>query len=148
MERKPRPVVDLSATCACGGVQVAIKGKIHAMFLCSCEDCQRATGSGHSSVAIADPDDVTITGEVRSFTRPANSGATFTRHFCPVCGTPIYGQSSRAPDAMMFPVGLFGAATDWFVPNQLIFARSHRDWDVLAEHLPRYRTYRDEEAVL
>lgn len=115
------------------------------MFMCSCEDCQKASGTGHSTVALAARGDVTITGDVRVFERPANSGATFTRSFCPTCGTPICGQSSRAPDALMLPLGLFGKDTDWFVPNQVIFGRSHRQWDAIAEDIPYYRTYRDEE---
>lgn len=116
------------------------------MFVCSCEDCQRATGTGHSAVALAASSDVAVTGEPKSFARPANSGATLTRWFCPDCGTPLYAQSSRALEMLMLPVGLFGADTGWFVPNQLIFARSHRDWDVLDETLPWYMTYRDEGA--
>jgi hypothetical protein len=143
MERKPRPVVDITARCACGAVSVHFAGKVWSMFMCSCEDCQRATGAGHSTVAIADPEDVTVTGETKSFAVLANSGATFTRHFCPVCGTPIYGQTSRVPDALMLPVGLFGKDTDWYVPNQLIFARSHRDWDAIPDTLPQHQTYRD-----
>ena len=46
----------------------------------------------------------------------------------------------------MLPAGLFGVATDWYVPSQLIFARSHRDWDVIAAELPRHQTYRDNGA--
>ena len=114
------------------------------MFMCACEDCQKASGTGHSTVALAAKSDVTITGETRDFERPANSGAMFTRTFCPICGTPICGRSSRAPQALMLPVGLFGKDTEWFAPNQLIFGRSHRDWDVLAEDIPRWQTYRDE----
>jgi hypothetical protein len=142
MERKPKPVVDVAAHCGCGAVSVRFAGKVRAMFLCSCEDCQRATGTGHSAVVLADPGDVTVTGMTRAFKRPANSGATFTQHFCPDCGTPIYGQSSRAPDAMMLPVGLFGRAADWYAPSQLIFARGHHEWDRIAEDLPRHATYR------
>ena len=47
----------------------------------------------------------------------------------------------------MLPAGLFGADADWFAPNQLIFARSHRDWDVIAAELPQHATYRDEGAL-
>lgn len=149
MDRKPRPRVDIEAHCACGAVSLHFAGKVHAMFLCSCEACQRATGTGHSAVVLADPADVTIAGATKSFSRPANSGATFTQHFCPECGTPIYGTSSRAPNAMMLPAGLFGAAAaDWYAPSQLIFARSHRDWDVIADALPRHATYRDEGAPM
>ena len=147
MPGRPKPVVDLLAHCACGAVSVAVKGRIFSMFMCSCEDCQKATGTGHSTVALADPRDVAVTGETRSFARPANSGATFTRSFCPACGTPLYGRSSRAPDAIMLPVGLFGAAATWFVPSRLIFARSHLDWDRLPDDLAQHQTYRNEGAI-
>lgn len=86
---------------------------------------------------------VTIEGETRSFTRPAASAADFTRHFCPACGTPLFAATTRAPESLLLPVGLFGAGTDWFIPSQLIFSRSHREWDVVAEGLPRHETYRD-----
>lgn len=142
MTDRVRPVVDISASCACGAISVTVRGPAYSMFLCSCEDCQRATGTGHAAVAIFDPNDVAITGETKSFDRLANSGATFTRHFCPTCGTPIYGRTSRRQDALMLPVGLFGREASWFAPSQLIFARSHRDWDTIAEGLPRHQTYR------
>ena len=142
-----KPIVDVTAHCACGLVTLTVRGRIRSMFMCSCEDCQRATGTGHSTVALASPADVTISGPTSSFARPAHSGATLTRWFCPDCGTPLYAQSSRAPDLLMLPVGLFGAGTDWFVPNQLIFARSHHDWDALPDGLPQHATYRKEDAV-
>jgi hypothetical protein len=149
MERKPRPIVDLTARCACGAVSLHFAGKVLSMFMCSCEDCQRATGAGHSAILLARPGDVAITGETRSFARSANSGAVLTRAFCPDCGTPILAHSSRAPEVLMLPVGLFGdAAAGWYEPNQLIFARSHRAWDIIAAELPQHATYRDEGAVM
>jgi hypothetical protein len=147
MALREKPVVDLNAHCACGSVTLAVRGRIRSMFMCSCEDCQRATGTGHSTVALASPADVTITGPTRSFARPAHSGATLTRWFCPDCGTPLYAQSSRAPGLLMLPVGLFGPGAGWFMPNQLIFARSHHDWDALPDGLPMHATYRNEDAI-
>ena len=143
MSDRPRPEVNLRAACACGAVIVAVKGPIYSMVMCACEDCQKASGTGHSTVAVTDPRNVAVTGDTRSFSRPAASGATFTRHFCPVCGTPLFGKSSRSPNSTMLPVGLFGAGAGWFAPNQLIFSRSHRDWDRIAEDLPRHATYRE-----
>ena len=137
------PRLDLHARCACDSVGIAVRGPAYVMLLCSCEDCQKSTGTGHSAVFFANATDVSVSGETRSFARPAHSGAAFTRHFCPNCGTPLYGQSSRAPRFAMLPVGLFGADTSWFNPNQLIFARSHREWDLVAEALPHYDTYRE-----
>jgi hypothetical protein len=145
MQVPPRPQVELSAQCLCGAVSVVVKGRVRAMFMCSCIDCQRATGTGHSTAALFRNRDVAITGETRSFSRPADSGTTFTRWFCPHCGTPIIARSGRAETLAIVPVGLFGGAADWFAPNQLIFARSHHDWDQIAAGLPRHQTYRDAE---
>lgn len=146
MATPSKPEIDLSARCACGQVTVRVTGRIRSMFLCSCEDCQRSTGTGHATVALVSIGDLSVTGETRSFARSAHSGATLTRWFCPSCGTPLYARSSRAEALAMLPVGLFGADAGWFAPNQLIFARSHHDWDVVDDHLPRHPTYRDEEA--
>jgi hypothetical protein len=148
MDPRPRPTVDLSASCACGQVSVTFKGRVKAMFLCSCEDCQKATGTGHSVAIAASPDDIIVTGEMKSHARRADSGATYTRYFCPVCATPIYGISDRAPRLLSLPAGLFGKLTDgWYRPTQLIFARSHRDWDTIADDLPQHQTYRQAEAA-
>lgn len=147
MPKAPKPVVDLAAACACGAYSVSVRGPIVAMFMCSCEDCQKSTGTGHATVALAATGDVTVTPGAKSFARPAHSGAILTRWFCPVCGTPLHAASSRAVGLVMLPVGLFGAETAWYVPSQLIFARSHRDWDTIAAGLPRHATYRDEASV-
>tara|TARA_R110002020_G_scaffold134603_6_gene300718 strand:+ start:1819 stop:2325 length:507 start_codon:yes stop_codon:yes gene_type:complete len=137
-----RPSIDLAARCACGATALTLRGPVVSMLLCSCLDCQRATGSGHASVALVPATALTVTGPAKSFDRPSDSGATFTRHFCPDCGTPLYGQSSRAPDIRMIPVGFFAGHNAWFVPGQLIFARSQQAWDLVADHLPRHDTYR------
>ena len=142
MSEKSRPVVDLSTTCACGAVTVSVRGPVFSMFMCACEDCQKASGTGHSAAFVVDPSALSVTGPTRSFERVAASGATFTRTFCPACGTPLCGRSSRNDKAAMVPAGLFGAAAaGWYAPKRLIFARSHRDWDVLAADLPRHDTY-------
>jgi hypothetical protein len=145
MNQRVRPVVDLSATCACGAVTVTVRGSVYSMFMCACEDCQKATGAGHSAIFVTDAGALTVTGETRSFGRPADSGAIFTRTFCPTCGTPISGRSSRAERSVMIPVGLFGRDATWYVPTQLIFSRSHREWDSIADELPRHATYRERQ---
>ncbi|RYH01774.1 MAG: hypothetical protein EON57_10215 [Alphaproteobacteria bacterium] len=142
-----KPDVNAAARCACGGVSVTVRGRVLSMLMCSCEDCQKATGSGHSAFALFRADDVTVTGEMKSFERPSSSGAIFTRWFCPNCGTPLCGRSSRAVSVTVVPVGLFGRTADWYRPNQLIFARTLHAWDAVDDSLPRWQTYRDEEEL-
>lgn len=147
MSHPARPGLEISARCACGAVTVAVNGPVLSMLICSCEDCQKATGTGHSSIAMVRQADFSIEGETRAFARPADSGATFTRYFCPQCGTHLYGRSSRWADGILLPIGLFGSDTEWFVPNQLIFARSLRGWDVVPPDLPQHETYRQREVT-
>lgn len=133
--------LDLDAACACGAVTLLVKGPALSMLVCACLDCQRATGTGHSSVVIVPAEALAIDGEVKGFDSPSESGATFTRHFCPVCATPLFGRSSRAPAIRQIPVGLFAGRNDWFAPARMIFARSHRHWDSVPETLQRHETY-------
>jgi hypothetical protein len=143
MPHPTRPRLDLTTTCACGAVHVSLRGPAYAMLLCSCLDCQKSSGTGHSAVSFVNAEDFEITGATSSYSRSADSGAVFTRHFCPNCGTPVFGQSSRAPRFAMVPVGLFAGQSEWFRPNQLIFARTHQQWDVVASDLPSYLAYRE-----
>jgi hypothetical protein len=136
------PELDLSASCDCGAITLSVKGRILSMFQCACVNCQKVSGSGHSSVVLVAADSVGIAGATKTISRTAASGANFTRHFCPECGTTICAFSSRAPGMRILPAGLFAGQNDWFEPNQLIFARSHLAWDLIADHLPRHDTYR------
>lgn len=146
MNSPDKPPIDLAARCACGAVELRLNGRVRSMFLCSCEDCQRSTGTGHATVALVAIDDLEVAGATRSFARPAHSGATLTRWFCPVCGTPLHARSSRAEALALVPVGLFAGAAGWFAPSQLIFARSHHEWDLVDPALPRHDTYREPTA--
>jgi len=139
------PQVDVTGTCMCGRVRLSVQGPVLWMFMCSCRDCQRATGTGHATAAMVSADALTVDGEVASFDSSSDSGATFTRHFCPGCGNPLFGKSSRAPDMRMIAVGFFAGQNGWFAPGELIFARSHQEWDRIADDLPRHERYRPGE---
>ena len=75
-----KPVVDLTARCACGAVTVTVRGRVtfdvHVLV--------RGLPEAPPAPAIRQPSlpapgDVTVTGRPAGFARPANSGATFTR---------------------------------------------------------------------
>lgn len=146
MDTLPPTELDLSATCDCGAVSIGLRGRVVSMFQCSCRNCQKVSGGGHSSITLMREADVTLSGTTAGFTRKAESGADFTRQFCPACGTTVCARSSRAPGLRIIPIGLFAGQNAWFVPNQLIFARSLPGWDLVADHLPRHASYRPENA--
>lgn len=140
------PELDIETQCDCGVITLSVKGRVISMFQCSCSNCQTVSGSGHSSVVLVPKDAIGLVGATKSFARPADSGAQFTRHFCPECGTTLVAESSRAPAFRIIPAGLFRRDNEWFAPNQLIFARSHRHWDLIDPSLPRYQAYRPEKS--
>lgn len=133
--------LDTLEHCACASVSVAARGRVLSMLVCSCRDCRKATGTGHSGFAIMRREDVTVAGKTRHFSKMAESGSWISRHFCPICGTPVYGVTDRSPALILLPVGLF-QDPDWFAPSQAIFSRTHLAWDTLPEGVPQYETYR------
>jgi len=140
----PMPTLSLdeTASCACGAVSLRIEGPVRSMLVCSCLDCRKSTGTGHSAVVLMSTDSVAVSGKTKGHTRQAASGSEITRYFCPQCGTPLFARTARAPLLALVPAGLFDRP-DWFSPSQAIFSRTHLDWDTLDETLPHYDTYRD-----
>lgn len=83
-----------SGQCACGAVTLAISGEPVATRQCWCRQCQKIAAGGPTNNAIFQADDVAISGLLSRNTWTAASGNTLTFHFCPSCGTQVYGQSS------------------------------------------------------
>lgn len=80
--------------CACGAVTLEIAGDPIATRQCWCRQCQQIAAGGPTNNAIFRSEDVAITGSLHAAAWTAASGNTLTHHFCPGCGTQVYGQSS------------------------------------------------------
>lgn len=107
------------------------------MGQCHCKDCQRASGTGHMSLAFFKREDVEITGETRSFASTADSGNINTRYFCPACGGRVYGENSARPGFIGISVG---ACDDnaWFQPQRVVYIKDKPAWDVTATDIPNF----------
>ena len=64
--------------CLCGAVQFKIKAEPVMTGQCHCKDCQRASGTGHMSLAFFKADDIEVSGETASYAVTADSGNTNT----------------------------------------------------------------------
>ncbi len=80
--------------CACGAITLEITGEPVATRQCWCRQCQQIAAGGPTQNAIFKGNDVAISGALGSSQWTAASGNTLTFHFCPSCGTQVYGQSS------------------------------------------------------
>ena len=92
--------------CLCGSVKLTISGEPQGVRQCWCRQCQKLATGGPTTNAIFANDDVSITGALAASTWPAASGNTLTFHFCPACGTQIYGQSSARMHLKTLRVGV------------------------------------------
>lgn len=115
--------------CLCGAVRYVATGEPEYAGLCHCRDCQRATGTGHACYVGFRRERVRIDGATRAFAVTADSGRRSLRHFCPTCGTHVFGV--RDPDDGTYTV-YAGTLDDpeRFSPRTAIFVRSRRHWDL------------------
>jgi hypothetical protein len=139
-ERKEAPNADepfAKGHCLCGAVSYTIQGKAIRMAQCHCKDCQRASGTGHMSLAFFKKDEVAIAGKTASYPSTADSGNINTRHFCPTCGSRVYGENSARPGVIGITVGCLDK-NDWFSPQAVVYTQGRAAWDKTPEDVPNF----------
>ena len=115
------------ARCACGRLTVTTRGEPLEVYLCSCKDCQRGTGSAFSYAAIFPEPAVSITGEQRTYRQHGDSGRFVDSFFCPICGTAVLFRAEGLPGTLGVPVGCFADPT-FARPSKLFWASRRHHW--------------------
>ncbi len=123
--------------CLCGKVSYSITSEPVRMAQCHCEYCQRSSGTGHMSLAFFAKDDVTIVGKTNSYTTDADSGAEVTRHFCPDCGSRLFGTNNVLTTMIGVSMGCVDDGS-WFKPGAIVYNKRKPDWDFMDESLPTF----------
>ncbi len=120
--------------CLCGKVNYTISAAPRVMSQCHCNDCRRATGTGHASNAFFKQDDVHINGVTSSFESVADSGSTVTRYFCPTCGSLLFGVLSGVKNVIAVAVGTIDDSS-WFQPSARVYHKRKPQWDFMDESI-------------
>ena len=111
---------------------------------CHCVDCRKSSGTGHCTHVVSPAAAFTVTGETKSFDKPADSGNMITRHFCPECGSAIYSRNSSMPD-MVFPHASRLDDPDIVTPSLVVYASRAPAWDLVDPALPAFDEMPDGE---
>ena len=82
--------------CLCGAVSYTIDAKPVRMAQCHCKDCQRASGTGHMSLAFFEKRDVVIRGQLPA-TPPLLTAETSTPHFARRVAVACMGKIQGGP---------------------------------------------------
>ncbi|PLX43053.1 MAG: aldehyde-activating protein [Hyphomicrobiales bacterium] len=99
--------------CLCGQLRITAKGSPYRVGMCHCLDCRKHHGALFHASAIFPSDAVTITGESRAYKG---------RHFCPDCGSTVFG---RSEDEVEINLGILDA------PDQLM--PTYESWTIRRE---------------
>ncbi|MCG7509127.1 GFA family protein [Mesorhizobium retamae] len=117
--------------CACGAIRYETAAEPIFENHCQCRDCQRRSGTGHGSyLTFARRDEMTITGEARTWRVTSDSGNEKIYAFCPTCGTPVYQTSVAMPDLIAVPAASLDDPGQ-FNPQVLTYAIGGHAWDTI-----------------
>ena len=126
-----------TGSCLCGAVRYESTADPMLAAHCHCIDCRKSSGTGHCTHIVLPEEAFSVSGEVRFFDRPADSGNMVSRGFCPTCGSPVYSRNSGMP-GMVFPRA--GSLDDLEViePKMVVYACRAARWDRMDESLPSF----------
>jgi hypothetical protein len=123
--------------CHCGKIRYETSAAPIVTGHCQCTDCQRFSGTGHTSVLVFPAAAVKVTGAPKYYSSKADSGATISRGFCPDCGTPVVSKTTGMPDAVIIKAGSLDDPK-LFEPQVVLFTKSAQPWDKMDEKLPAF----------
>ena len=110
-----------SGRCLCGLVRFECGAEPEFQACCHCDDCRHAGGGVYGSFVFVSGEALQITGETRSYEHKSDRGNTMTKHFCPTCGSHMFGSNSKTPERCAVWVGVIDDAR-WFKPQAYVYA--------------------------
>ncbi|MEO6015596.1 MAG: GFA family protein [Devosia sp.] len=117
--------------CACGAIRYQTSAEPVFENHCHCRDCQKRSGTGHSSyLTFPDREVVTISGEAKVWRLKGDSGDEKAHAFCSDCGTPVYLTFNAAPEAIAVHAGSLDEP-GLFEPKVVTYGIRGHGWDVV-----------------
>lgn len=123
--------------CRCGAVRYEASAEPVFQANCHCRECQRQTGSGHSTFVVVPKAAAKITGEVRFYGYKADSGHLAELGFCAKCGAPVLGKLELFPDVVEFMAGSLDDPS-WVKPAMNVYTSSAQPWEPIDPNLPKF----------
>lgn len=129
--------------CACGAVRYRLTSGPMFVHCCHCTDCQRQVGSAFVINALIETDRIEVlSGELKAWAMPTDSGRPHLVYRCVECGTTIksdYGDRKVMSFLRATTLDDRGALE----PDVHIFTRSKLPWVRLPEDARAFEVYYD-----
>ncbi len=129
----------LSGECLCGAINYHCTEAPVIAGHCQCTDCQKMSGTGHSSNMAVPRGGLTIQGRMAFHEQKAESGNIVKRGFCPQCGSHIYAENSGMPHFEFIRAGSLHDI-EKFKPTMVVYTSSGAQWDHIDPTLTAFET--------
>jgi len=126
-----------SGGCLCGDVRYESTVDPQLAGHCHCIDCRKSSGTGHCTHVGIPRAAFEVTGEVKFYAHPADSGNMISRGFCPTCGCAIYSINSGMPE-LVFPRASSLDDPELIQPQVVVYASRAPSWDFVDPDLPSF----------
>jgi hypothetical protein len=128
----------LTGGCLCGRIRYTLRGPALFVSQCCCKDCQKATGTGHTTIVGVPREQLQIAqGKPKTYTSQGDSGGEVVRHFCADCGGRLYTSGTLPGEVVMVQAGSLDEP-DRITPESVIYTKDALAWDRFDESLPRF----------
>ena len=126
-----------SGGCLCGALRYEAEGEPRFAGHCYCADCRKASGSGFIPFMGFPSSAVRFSGQTRTFTTKAASGADAVRNSCPICGSLVFGGVLGKAKMHTIYAGTLDDPT-LFRPTIAAFTRNRPTWAEIPPGLTIY----------
>lgn len=129
----------LAGGCLCGKLRYALRGPALFVSQCCCKDCQKATGTGHTTIVGVRRSQLEITlGMPRTYQSKGASGGDVVRHFCGDCGGRLYTSGTLPGEVVMVQAGSLDDPNR-ITPESVIYVKDAAVWDRFDPSLPQFQ---------
>lgn len=123
--------------CTCGAIRYEVVGEPVTSGDCQCRQCQRQSGTGHSSYLTFVGATVGLSGEPSHWRYVGDGGTVKSCAFCPTCGAPLYITFPDMPDVFVIRAASLDEPSR-YKPDSVLWTAAAQPWDHIDPALRKF----------
>lgn len=127
MNQVKKTTLPITGGCLCGQVRYQLTALPTKMAICHCNSCQKSTGSAFFPFLLTPAENFELSGEVKEYSQLGSSGQMVYRHFCPNCGSSLYGRLEVLPGFCTVAAGTLDDSQS-YCPDANVWAIEAPSW--------------------